>query len=82
MRPTVQRIFMGFGNHGSVGSIDYMHINNLVPTSTVSEDVRWLFGFNCITGRLPRVQNRRLKANISLPTFAKEISAINTNFEA
>ena len=73
---------MGFGGHGSVGSIDYMHVNNLILASTICEDVLWLFGFNFIIGRLLFVQSRRLKANISLPTYEKEISAMNANFGA
>ena len=30
MRPTVKRIFMGVGSHGSVGSIDYMCISTIL----------------------------------------------------
>ena len=60
----------------------YMHINNLVLTSTIGEDVLWLFGFNFIIGKFLFVQSRRLEANISLPTYEKEISAMNTNFGA
>ena len=57
-----------------------MHVNNLVSTSTVGEDVLWLFGFNCVIERLLCVQSRRLKANISLATCEEEISSMNTNF--
>ncbi len=59
-----------------------MHVNNLVPTSTTGEDVLWLLVFNCVIGRLLCVRSRRLKVDISLPTFEKEISAMNTNFRA
>ena len=52
-----------------------MHVNNPVSTSAIGEDVLWLFGFNRVIGRLLCVQSRRLKANISLPTCKKEISA-------
>lgn len=45
-----------------------MHVNNLLPTSMVGEDVHWLFGFNCLTRRLLCVQIIRLKANMNLST--------------
>ena len=83
MRPTVQRIFIGVGSHGSVGSIDYICMSvNLVPTPTIGEDVLRLFGFICVIGRPLCAQSRRLKANISFPTCEKETSAMNTNFGA
>ena len=49
-----------------------MHVNNLLPTSMVGEDVHWPFGFNCVLRRLLCVQSIRLKGNINLPTPENE----------
>ena len=59
-----------------------MHVNNLVPTSRIGEDILWLFGLNCVNGRPLCVQSRRLKANMNFPTCKQEISAVNTNLRA